>query len=347
MSQPSFAMMSCAYGAEKAVKKSMADDGWRLAFSRPGFVTAKHDAPGGLPTGIFIRTAAHSLGHSKNSDGSAQLQSLLEILDQSQSAQRPFDHLHVWPRDRAPIGRFGFEPGIDEVAAAVAQEIHSVIRDKYLRCASANEIAQPDQRVLDIVLVDPSDWFVGWHTADTWPTRWPGGVQPLQPKHEPISRAYYKAAEAIAWSGFDIQPGDRVIEVGSAPGGACGRLLEIGCRVTGIDPADMDERIANHPKLTHIKARAGDLPRKTFTGAKWLLVDSNVKPEKTLTTVEHIVTHQYCTLSGLLVTMKLGDYDKMDQIPVWLSKVQRWNPKQVAVRQLARNRCEVCLAVSL
>ena len=44
-------MLVCAYGAEQAVKESMAAEGWRLAFSRPGFVTAKHDIEASLPAG--------------------------------------------------------------------------------------------------------------------------------------------------------------------------------------------------------------------------------------------------------------------------------------------------------
>ncbi|WP_146520436.1 SAM-dependent methyltransferase [Stieleria varia] len=340
-------MMTCAFGAEQAVKQAMAEDGWRLAFSRPGFVTAKHDEQTALPHGIFVRTASYSLGHLRNSDGGQQIAGLAELLASATAAKQPFDQLHVWPRDRAPIGRFGFEPGIDEVSRAVADEIQKALGKTHLRCGSANQIAQADQRVLDIVLVDPSDWFIGWHTAKTWPTRWPGGVQPMDPAEEPVSRAYYKAAEAITWSGFDLQRGDIAVEIGSSPGGACGRLLELGMRVIGIDPAEMDPRIAEHPQFTHLRARAGDLPRKTYTGAKWLLVDSNVKPAKTLTTVANIVTHQYSTFGGLLITMKLGDYDAAKQIPAWTREIEKWRPKKMEVRQLARNRCEVCFAVTM
>lgn len=340
-------MMCCAHGAEKAVKSEMSNLGWRLAFSRPGFVTAKHDATDELPRGIFIRTAAHSIGHLKNVDGNQQFDSLLKLLEEFPEAARLFDHLHVWPRDRVAIGKFGFEPGVDEVSRALADEIQSVLRPIFVSCSAPNQIAQPDQRVLDIVMVAPSDWFIGWHVARDWPSRWPGGVQPVEPKYEPVSRAYFKAAEAIEWSGFDIKPGDRAVEVGSAPGGACGRLLELGCKVTGIDPADMDPRIESHKNFNHVRARAGDLPRKVFSGAKWLLVDSNVKPLKTLTTVENIVTHQYCTLTGLLITLKIGDYDQLEPIETWTEIVKAWRAKKIEVRQLARNRKEVCMAVTL
>lgn len=344
---PTFAMLCCANGAEKQVKQSIATDGWRLAFSRPGFVTAKHDDQVELPTDTFIRTASHSIGQLKNADGETQLQCLMELLHSSFPVARPFDQVHVWPRDRLAIGKFGFEPGADEVSKLVADSVFQSLSGNWTSCDHPNRIAEPGERVLDIVLVDPAHWFVGWHVAAKWHSRWPGGVQPIEPQYEPISRAYYKAAESITWSGFEMMPGDIAVEIGSAPGGACGRLLELGLKVIGIDPAEMDERIADHPRFKHLRARAGDLPRREFRGAKWLLADSNVKPEKTLTTIENIVTHRECSLSGMLLTMKLGNYEAAAAIPKWMERIQRWKPINVDVCQLARNRCEVCFAVRL
>ena len=347
MTEPTFAMLCCAHGAEQAIKESIAVDGWRLAFSRPGFVTAKNDTEVPLPTGVFIRTAARSIGQARSVDSRQQIATLVEQLETVHASARLFDQLHVWPKDRTAIGRFGFEPGVDEISKAIAEEVFAAIKQKWLRCDAPNRIAQPGDVVLDVVLVEPSHWFFGTHVAAAWPSRWPGGVQPIDPLHEPISRAYYKAAEAITWSGFDMQAGDLVVEIGSAPGGACGRLLELGMQVIGIDPAEMDPRIANHPKFRHLRARAGDLPRSEFRDAKWLLVDSNVKPAQTLVTVGNIVTHRHSKLRGLLITLKIGDYSSANLIDRWSKTIQSWNPKEVHVRQLARNKCEVCFAVTM
>ncbi len=351
VSDPTFAMLCCAHGAEGLVKETIAADGWRLAFSRPGFVTAKKETESNLPSGTFIRTAARSLGQVRGDRSPELIDTLRQKISASplapSLASPPFDQLHVWPKDRLPIGRFGFEPGVDEVARAVADEIFQALAGELVRCDAPNRVAQPGESVLDVVLVDPSHWFIGTHAARQWPSRWPGGVQPIEPRDEPVSRAYFKAAEAIAWSGFPIQPGDTAVEIGSAPGGACGRLLELGLNVIGIDPAEMDPRIAEHPQFRQIAARAGDLPRREFRGAKWLLVDSNVRPDQTLVTVGQVVNHRESTIEGVLMTMKLGDYPHADRIPGWVAETQRWGATEVDVRQLARNRCEVCLAVRL
>ena len=341
----SFAMMCCAYGAEKPLKEEIAMQGWRLAFSRPGFVTAKHDNDAELPKGIFVRSAAKSLGQARGENAADLTKSLCEKLVEHFPKAHSFDQLHVWPKDRAPIGRFDFEPGIDEVSMVVADVIADELHGTWVRGDRPNQVAQPGESVLDVVLVEPSHWFFGTHRASGWPSRWPGGVQPMQLQDPPISRAYFKAAEGIQWSGFEMQRGDLALEIGSAPGGACSRLLELGLKVIGIDPAEMDESIASHPNFRHIVARAGDLPRREYRGVKWMLVDSNVRPEQTLVTVGNIVNHRHSDVKGLLVTMKLGDYESGQKIPQWIETVQSWNPKDIRVRQLARNRCEVCFAI--
>ena len=55
----------------------------------------------------------------------------------------------------------------------------------------------------------------------------------------------------------------------------------------------------------------------SFVGAKWLLVDSNVKPDKTLVTVKNIVNHKYSEFAGLLITLKIGDYESANLIDRW------------------------------
>jgi 23S rRNA (cytidine2498-2'-O)-methyltransferase len=352
-----FAMVCCQNGSEPAVKEEVGRDGWRLAFSRRGFITLKHeDKPKGLPRGVFVRTSAWSLGMVKGEDFAENLTKLLSIIGDS-GAKQSFDQLHVWPRDRVPVGKFDFEPGPDELSTVVGQQIAAALQSRgVIRSDAFNAIASPGERVLDIVLVDPSQWAIGWHevprlsgtaAAKVIAKSWPGGVQPIEPAEPVISRAYFKVAEAIAWSGLEMQPGDLAVEVGSAPGGSCGLLLERGLHVLGIDPAEMDPEILAHPNFRHIRARAGDLPRSDYRSAKWLLVDSNVRPDQTLTTVEHIVTHRESTIEGMLLTLKLGGIEHADRIDGWIRKVRQWKAHDVRVRQLARSKIEVCLTARI
>jgi 23S rRNA (cytidine2498-2'-O)-methyltransferase len=361
-----FAIVCCQNGADPAVKAEVARDGWRLAYSRRGFLSFKNDSPGDkavgrfdhqrLPRGVFVRTASWSLGLAKGEDAATNVAQTIEIIEQS-GVKLPLDGVHIWPRDRVPVGKFDFEPGIDEVAMAVGEMLVPSLKQRgIITDERFNRIAKRGDRVLDIVLVEPAHWAIGWHPVprlsgknanSALPTMWPGGVQPIQPPGEVISRAYFKAAEAIAWSGFELRAGDRAIEIGASPGGACSLLLEMGLNVIGIDPAEMDEEVMEHENFRHIRARAGDIPRSEYEGAKWLLVDSNVRPDQTLTTVEHIVTHRGSTIEGMILTLKVGGIAHADRIDGWVRKVKSWGATDVVVRQLARSKIEVCLVARM
>jgi 23S rRNA (cytidine2498-2'-O)-methyltransferase len=158
-----------------------------------------------------------------------------------------------------------------------------------------------------------------------------------------ISRAYLKLAEAIAWSGIEIRAGDRVVEIGSSPGGACQYLLDLGAKVTGIDPAEMDPRVSDHPGFTHWRARSIQVKRKDFAPFRFLICDANVAPNYTLDTIEAIVTYPTSKMEGLILTMKLASWDQADRIPDHLERVRKWGFSKVEARQLAHNRKEYCL----
>jgi 23S rRNA (cytidine2498-2'-O)-methyltransferase len=161
-----------------------------------------------------------------------------------------------------------------------------------------------------------------------------------------ISRAYLKLEEALRWSELPIRPGDRCVEIGSAPGGSCAALLERGCIVTGIDPADMHAPVLANPHFTHLRMRARDVPREVFRDARWLMSDSNVAPKHTLDTVEAIVTARDVRLEGLVLTLKLTDPRLAAQLPAFHKRIRGWGYEHVRARQLAFNRQEVCVVAT-
>jgi len=176
------------------------------------------------------------------------------------------------------------------------------------------------------------------------PSRWPGGVPKIELPDEAVSRAYLKTAEGLLWSRLPIKPGDRCVEIGSAPGGSCQALLERGLHVTGIDPAVMDPAVLQHPNFTHIRARPTSLKRSEFQGTRWLTADLNVAPVQTLDAVEHIVNNRDVRVRGMLLTLKLPEWSLADQIPAYLQRVRSWGYHYVNARQLAFDRQEICVA---
>jgi len=159
-----------------------------------------------------------------------------------------------------------------------------------------------------------------------------------------VSRVYLKMLEAMRWADFRIRRGQRVIEIGCAPGGASQALLDAGAHVIGIDPAEMHPLVLGHPRFRHIRRRSKEVRRHEFQGVDWLTCDINLPPNYTLDTVEAVVAHPGVEFRGLLLTLKLLDWSMAEKIPEYLERVRSWGFASVAARQLHHNRREVCVA---
>jgi len=396
--ESSFLFASCQAGAEAALKAEVARKwpGFRLAYSRPGFVTFKFsdDAapePDFDLRSTFARSYGLSLGRIDGTCAETMAAELWRL-----AGDRTFDDLHVWQRDRAAPGERGFEPGrtalADDIGRIIAaarpkpdaatQAAAALLSDESssgtegssepgssvsgsaapgsatpgsatpgVAAADAerhplriNAKSKPGRHVLDCVLVEPNEWWVGWHKAASLPSRWPGGVYPLREPPTMITRAYRKMAEALAWSQLPIAPGHHCAELGCAPGGASQALLERGLHVLGIDPADMHEEILADPNFVHFRMRAMDVKRREFAGTRWLFADANVAPQHTLDAVGSIVTHADVHIRGLVLMLKLPDWSLAESISSYVDQVRSWGYAYVRTRQLSFNRQEICLA---
>lgn len=340
---PGFLFVICQAGAEAAVKDEILSSHPELkfSFSRPGFVTFKLDETREYPPRWPLRsTLARTWGWSL---GRVQGETAEPLA--AEIAQLPWfgkvDRLHVWERDRWIPGSKGFEPGLSPLAEAAAGLLAQHLPES--RRGIVNQVAQPDQRVLDVILVEPGEWWYGWHLAAQVPQRWPGGVPKIDTEVEVISRAGFKLREALLWSGLRIHPGDRCAEIGSSPGGACEVLLELGAEVLAIDPAELEPELLTHERLTHIRRRGNEVRKRDFKGVKWLLADLNTDPDFTLDTVAEIASHAAVNLKGLILTLKLSDWELVKSIPAYRKRVRDLGFQVVKSRQLAFNRREFCL----
>jgi 23S rRNA (cytidine2498-2'-O)-methyltransferase len=342
-------MTTCQVGAERAVKAELA---WRwpdfrFAYSRPGFLTFKLPGTAELPDDFRLRSAfsrahAFSLGKVLAAVPEAAAREVWNLM-----GARSCSRIHVWPRDTAAPADRDFEPGITEECRTMA----AILRQC---CPWPEELAPVDadprkgarrgEMVLDCVLVDPDEWWVGFHRVRSFASRWPGGMMPLKLPTDAVSRAWLKMEEALRWSRLPIPSGARVAEIGSAPGGASQALLARGMVVTGIDPAEMAPAVLAHPRFTHIRRRAVQVRRQEFRKVRWLVADMNVAPTYTLDVVEGIVTRPDVRVRGMILTLKLFDWAMADGLPEYLDRIRAWGYEKVRARQLQHNHQEICLA---
>ncbi len=358
-----FVFVTFQAGVEAAVKEELAriHPHWRPAFSRPGFLTFK--VPGDPPTAELVLDSAWarcwglSLGGAQAESKAEQARLVWQRAQPVLEAGLRFDRLHVWPRDVLPAGQRDYLPTLtaecDEAAGAILQA------GKDLLAHPPQSLSQPGDLVLDVVLVDPGRWWVGYHRHGrpdqsqariTWGhlpwghLPWPGGLctKPL-PDHA-VSRAYLKLDQALEWSGLPLQPGQLACELGSSPGGSVQALLDRGLSVLGIDPAAMHPQVLAHPNFRHLQRRSPAVPRREYRKVRWLIADMNVAPEYTLTAVEEIVCRDDTRCRGLLLTLKFTDPKLIAEIPAYKERVRSWGFDPVCLRQLQHHRQELCLA---
>jgi 23S rRNA (cytidine2498-2'-O)-methyltransferase len=342
---PRFVFAAAQAGAERHLKHEITrgHPELRFAFSRPGFVTFR--VPEDLPDAfalrsVFARTWGYSLGKVGGTDD-AQLGRDAWRLVGELLPDRQFGHLHVWQREQSLPG----DEGYDSTADVLTQGIGKSLLDQLpaaIGGVALNCVAAAGELVLDCVLVERNEWWLGWHRAAAPETRWPGGVPRIAMPPRLISRAYLKIVEALEWSELPIAAGDRCVEIGSAPGGSCLALLERGLVVTGIDPAEMDPLVLAEPRFTHLRARAKDVKRSVFRECRWLVMDANVAPNYTLDTLDGLLTEAGARPEGLVLTLKLTDPELAGKLPEIAERIRSYGYKNVRMRQLAFNRREIC-----
>jgi 23S rRNA (cytidine2498-2'-O)-methyltransferase len=333
---------------QSIVKQTLCNESspFRLAYSHRGFSTFKTEHPtsiwsDAIPSSAFVRSRGHILCklEGEKSDTLVE-QAMREIGDLD------WTHLHVWEPDTGLPGQNGFEPGPTVLVNEVAIQFRTnLVSAGDTRAEQVNTNADEHAKIIDVIIENPGRWWIGTHRVRSIPDAWPGGVPQLEVPLTMISRAYLKAAEAVAWSGLKLKPNERLVEIGSSPGGACQFYLDSGLKVTGVDPADMDETILAAPKFTHVRSRAISLKRRFFSRFHYLACDANVSPNYTLDTVEAIVTHESNRCKAVLLTLKLKEPQDAMKLPEYLQRLQSWGFPSIEARQLAYNRREITVCL--
>lgn len=349
-----FVFMTCRRGAERAVKHEVArlEPQWRFSFSRPGFLTFKNIGEMPLdPRRLAERnwTFAHAHGISLGGVTGGTLEELAAQVWHTEGVAAlapsgPAD-LHVWrpgycaeeqdDEEDVPLFRV-----IEEALRAAAPESCARLKMAYNK---RRRPAPRNGRVLDVMVLQPGEWWLGYHYAVRRHERWPGGCIPVRFPSHAVSRAYVKMEEALQWSDLPLKAGEVCVEIGCAPGGASQALLDRGLLVIGIDPADVHPTVLAHPRFRHLKKRGKDVRRKEFAVARWLAADMNIAPQATLDEVEAIVTHPDVAIRGMVLTLKFSDWSLAARLPELVQRVRQWRYRDVRTRQLVTGGQEVCL----
>jgi 23S rRNA (cytidine2498-2'-O)-methyltransferase len=109
-----------------------------------------------------------------------------------------------------------------------------------------------------------------------------GEVRFVEDKTGPPSRAYLKLWEAFTLSRAWPVAGERVLDLGSAPGGWTWVLAQLGAEVISVDKAPLDPAVAGLPNVEHRRESAFALDPDEVGEVGWLFSDVICYPERLL-----------------------------------------------------------------
>lgn len=333
--KPSFAFCVCQPGAESALKAEVARfrPAWRASFSRPGFVTFRRGQGEAdreplwplwedLPRPIFARVSGVSLGRARDAHAAGEL---------AKTLPGPL-RLHVWTMDDA-------DPALQAYTEDFERDLRELAGSSLWHPETA---AAAGDLVFDVWVDAPGkEAWCGWHRHAPGLPPQPGGAWGVTLPPEAPSRAWLKIEEAIRWARVDLRPGDRAVEVGSAPGGASWALLNRGVELVGVDPGEMDPRVLAQTSFRHLRAPIASLRREDLPGrVEWLLLDMNVSPLVTLHQMARLIPLLGDGLLGAFLTLKLNEDDLIDRVPELLEKVRALGFSRMRAAQLRSHRRE-------
>ncbi|EQC52072.1 SAM-dependent methyltransferase [Bacteriovorax sp. DB6_IX] len=138
------------------------------------------------------------------------------------------------------------------------------------------------------------------------------------PEQSP-ARAWHKMREAHEQFALDIERGQQVIEIGSAPGGISYYLLELGVNLVCIDPAEMSPVLSQNyqSSFKHIKESVFEI--KKFMLPKtcdWIISDLNLKGDLNLDQTRRLMSF-YPQLKGAFLTVKTPTIKDLKKINIW------------------------------
>lgn len=124
-----------------------------------------------------------------------------------------------------------------------------------------------------------------------------GEVEFEENKTDPPSRAYLKLWETFSLLGKVPTPDQRVLDLGSSPGGWTWVLANLGCSVTSVDKAPLEGKVAKMEKVRFLEESAFSLA--PTVGFDWLFSDVICYPERLLELIqkwESVVPNMVCTI---------------------------------------------------
>ena len=192
------------------------------------------------------------------------------------------------------------------------------------------------------MMLGPEEYWVGEYILKKTHFQTPGEVSSIEKNEHAPSRAYYKIAEAFEAFDLPMDSQEKVLELGSAPGGASLFLLDQDLIVYGVDPALMDKEILKNYNFKHIKKAFETLNQDNFReDIDWIVSDVNLPPSVVLQEVDRFLT--FLEPRGVILTLKLHQDRYLRMLKPVVEAFKKKGFTTVELKYLPSYRQEICL----
>jgi 23S rRNA C2498 (ribose-2'-O)-methylase RlmM len=192
-----------------------------------------------------------------------------------------------------------------------------------------------------VMMVGEHEYWVGEYVQKRTHFQTPGEVSSIEKKNVP-SRAYYKLAEAYESFDLPMDVQEKVLELGSAPGGASLFLLEQELKVFGVDPAEMNADVLKSNNFRHIRKPFEHLNQNNFKeDIDWIISDVNLPPSVVIKEVDRFLT--FLEPRGLVLTLKINQDRYLRMLKPIMENFRQKGFTRVELKYLPSHRQEIAL----
>ena len=235
-----------------------------------------------------------------------------------------------------PNVSFAVQTRILDNGSLKAYDINRELSSRYVAAGCLLDVKSP-KKIISIVIKDKA--YLGLSESEQNLSDWAGGRILFHKGEEQISRAEFKLEEAMHCMNISIQPQSRVLDLGAAPGGWSRIALMHGAWVTAVDPAELDKRLNNYPRLEHIKDTAQNFIKHSTQDFDLLLNDMRMDAEESAALTN--LCAPMLRPGGLaLITLKLTGVQPLRQINE-AKRILSESYQPIRARQLFHNRSEI------
>ena len=186
-------------------------------------------------------------------------------------------------------------------------------------------------------------YYLGFSESSAMLSPRAGGIYRYAMTPETISRAAFKLTEVFDRIPLPLPASFEALDLGAAPGGWTRVLLERGARVTAVDPAELDPRVASDRRVTHFRGLSQEY-LKAAGGKEFDLLVNDMRMDA-LESVRVTLEALPLLKSGgnLVITLKLPEKGSLKKARDALSRLED-RTEVFFARQLYHNRSEITCA---